>query len=73
VTYNTTYNLTGPILLGLGIATALLIYMFKAALRGDEGHYGHGKVRPLTSRDTNSWNFGHFVSSFLTVGMFGAG
>ncbi len=31
--------------MGLGIATAVLIYMFKAALRGDDdyGYHGHGK------------------------------
>ncbi len=31
--------------MGLGIATAVLIYMFKAALRGgdDYGYHGHGK------------------------------
>lgn len=41
--FNTTLNLTGHILLGLGIASSLLMYMFLKALQGggeEEGGYG---------------------------------
>ena len=43
--FNTTLNLTGHILLGLGIASALLTYMFLQALQGggeDDSGYGGG-------------------------------
>lgn len=42
VSYNATLNLTGHILLGIGIATAILIYMFKEALRGKPSHHEYG-------------------------------
>ena len=49
-TFNTTLNLTGHILLGLGIASGLLAYMFIQALNGlggeeeaaDTGYGGGG-------------------------------
>ncbi len=40
-TFNTTLNLTGHILLGLGIASSLLLYMWLRALENDSG-YGYG-------------------------------
>lgn len=40
--YNATINITGHILLGLGIATAVLIYMFKKAWYMDDGYSHHG-------------------------------
>ena len=42
-TFNATLNLTGHILLGLGIASSLLLYMFFNAFdsAGNEGDYGY--------------------------------
>ena len=42
-TFNTTLNLTGHILLGLGIASSLLLYMWLEALDGGDSYgYGYG-------------------------------
>jgi len=41
-TYNSTLNLTGPILLGLGIASSLLMYMFFNAFGASNNDYGGG-------------------------------
>ena len=45
-TYNVTLNLTGHILMGLGIATSLVFYMFLNALNSrSSGGYGYGHER----------------------------
>lgn len=57
--FNTTLNLTGPILLGLGIATATLFYAYFNAFNGASGSasggYGTYRAKRETSGlDTNS-------------------
>merc|ERR1719402_734683 len=41
--FNTTLNLTGPILLGLGIAAATLFYAYFHAFQGSTKGYNRGK------------------------------
>jgi len=52
--FNTTLNLTGPILLGLGIAAATLFYAYFHAFQGSTKGYNRGKrfaVEPLLSME----------------------
>merc|ERR1711953_462718 len=52
--FNATLNLTGHILLGLGIASSLLLYMFFNAfdeVGSDSGGYGHGFFKNKRSVD----------------------
>jgi len=59
--FNTTLNLTGPILLGLGIATATLFYAyfnaFNGAAGGASGGYGtYRSKRDISNLETHSIN-----------------
>lgn len=49
--FNTTLNLTGPILLGLGIATATLFYAYFNAFSGGSSDSGYGYNRMKRSPD----------------------
>ena len=69
--FNVTLNLSGLILLGLGLSTALLAYMFLNAFKDDGDSYSSGYGYDSYGYDTSGSGYGHRRGYFSRKGLRG--